>query len=168
MITLSTAKREDVPAIAELAAEMDRFYGATEFDPPDVRKDRIGAALFGDVPSAYALLAWDDGRLVGFASYSFLWPAVGLTGSMYLKELYVCAAARRGGVGAMLMRGMFAIAVEQRCSRVEWTTDHDNEGARAFYEAMGVAALTSKVLYRLEGDDLRRAASQSAPASSGK
>src|SRR6266581_9292618 len=28
-------------------------------------------------------------RLTGFAAYSFLWPAIGLTRSLYLKELYV-------------------------------------------------------------------------------
>ncbi len=162
MITLSAAKRGDVSAIAELAAEMDKFYGATELDPLDVRKDRITKALFGDVPTAYALLAWDDGKLIGFASYSFLWPAAGLTGSLHLKELYVSAGARRSGVGAMLMRGLFGIAVKYECSRVEWTADHDNEGARAFYEALGVVPLASKVLYRVTGDDLLRAAGKAA------
>jgi hypothetical protein len=41
------------------------------------------------------MLAWDGDDLAGFAAYSFLWPAVGLTRSLFLKELYVAEAARR-------------------------------------------------------------------------
>ena len=53
------------------------------------------------------LLARDeDGVLAGFASYSFLWPAVGLTASLYLKELYVAASRQRHGVGTLLMQGL--------------------------------------------------------------
>ena len=37
LITLSDVVPDDVPAIAELAAEMDRFYGATELDPVEIR-----------------------------------------------------------------------------------------------------------------------------------
>jgi ribosomal protein S18 acetylase RimI-like enzyme len=134
--TLSAARAEDVPAIAELAAETDSFYGATESDPVSVRREQIDATLFADPPTARALLAWDGDTLAGFASYLFLWPAAGLTGSLYLKELYVTIAAQRTGVGAMLMRDLCAIAVKLGCSRVEWTTDPENKAAQAFYDVL--------------------------------
>jgi GNAT superfamily N-acetyltransferase len=137
LIRLSGAPPEDVLAIAKLYAEMDMFYGTpeAELDPLDVRQDQISAALFADIPTARALLAWDDG-LVGCASYSFLWPAVGLTGSLFLKELYVSATARRNGVGRALMHGLFELATRLECSRVEWMTDTDNEDAQAFYAGL--------------------------------
>jgi GNAT superfamily N-acetyltransferase len=56
---------------------------------------------------------------VGFASYSFLWPAAGLTQSLYLKELFVTAKARRQGVGQALMERLIDIAKKAGCSRVE-------------------------------------------------
>ena len=71
----------------ELADEMDRFYGAIGLDR-DVRLQQMQDALFGERPKAYAQLAWEQQRLVGFASYSFLWRAEGMTTSLYLKELY--------------------------------------------------------------------------------
>lgn len=157
MITLSPARPDDIAAIAELAAEMDRFYGATELDPLEVRQEQIDAALFAEPPTAWALLAWDGGKLAGFAAYSFLWPAVGLSGSLYLKELYVSETARRAGVGQMLMHGLFELAVRNGCSRVEWTTDQDNPDAKAFYQALGVPVATSKLFYRIEGEALREA-----------
>jgi GNAT superfamily N-acetyltransferase len=158
LIRLSPATPDHVTALAVLTAEKDRFYGATGLEPLAVREAQITTALFGAVPHARVLLAWDDDRIVGFASYVFLWPAAGLTSSLYLKELFVSGPSRRGGVGAELMRALFRIAAEQGCSRVEWTADQDNPGALAFYERLGVAPLSSKVFYRIRQDDLKRLA----------
>lgn len=101
-------------------------------------------------------MAWDDGQLAGFASYSFLWPAAGLTRSLYLKELYVTERARRTGVGKLLMQRLYDIAAEHGCSRVEWTTDRDNPDAQRFYAELGVPVRESKLFYRVEGDELGR------------
>jgi GNAT superfamily N-acetyltransferase len=156
LIRLSDAAPGDVPAIAEIFAEMSIFYGtpASELDSLEVRQQQISAALFADIPAARALLAWDGSDVVGCATYSFLWPAVGLSSSLFLKELYVAATARRQGVGNALMHGLFEIAAQRRCSRVEWMTDVGNKSAQAFYAGLGVPASTSKVHYRLAGDEL--------------
>lgn len=155
MITISHAEPGNIAAIAELAEQMDRFYGASESEPLKVRIRQIDIALFSTHPSAYVLLAWDDGQLVGFASYSYLWPAVGLTRSLYLKELYVIETARRKGIGKLLMQRLCDIAAEYGCSRVEWTTDRDNPDAQRFYADLGIPVRESKLFYRIEGDELR-------------
>ncbi len=162
MTVVNPAEPAHVEAIATLAEEMDRFYGATEVEPLDLRVRQINEVLFGNPPSAYALLAWDDDVLVGFAAYSFLWPAIGLTRSLYLKELYVIEAARRTGVGKLLMRHLYEIAVKQDCTRVEWTTDSGNTDAQRFYAELGVRVSESKLFYRIEGEELRRAAEATA------
>jgi GNAT superfamily N-acetyltransferase len=159
MITVTPAEATQANVIAELAEEMDRFYGQTKVEPTEVRIKQINEALFCDPPSAYSLLAWDDGRAVGFASYSFLWPAIGLTRSLYLKELYVSTSARRAGVGKLLMRHLYEIAVKSNCSRVEWTTDTDNRDAQLFYAELGVPVKQSKLFFRIEGDELTRRSS---------
>jgi GNAT superfamily N-acetyltransferase len=156
VITITPTQPTDATALADMAEEMDRFYGATEIDPIQVRISQISEALFSDRPSAHALLARDEGKPVGFASYSFLWPAVGLTRSLYLKELYVSAAARRTGVGKLLMQRLFDIAIKNGCSRVEWTTDSDNREAQLFYAELGVPVDESKLFYRIEGDEVTR------------
>jgi len=156
MITIMPAEPVNTIVIAELAEQMDRFYGASESEPLELRIRQINEALFGDPPSAYALLAWDDGQIAGFASYSYLWPAVGLTRSLYLKELYVIETARRKGIGKLLMQRLCDIAAEYDCSRVEWTTDRDNPDAQRFYADLGIPVRESKLFYRIEGDDLRK------------
>jgi GNAT superfamily N-acetyltransferase len=136
----------DVPALAELLAERDRFYGVTR---PDPEPAAIADALFGPVPAGRALAAVHDGAVVGLAAYSFLWPAAGVTRSLYLKELFVRAAARRLGIGKLLMRELQAVAAEHRCSRVEWTADTDQPDAQRFYAALGAEVLATKLFYRV-------------------
>ena len=158
MVTLAPAKPVHAEALAKLAEEMVRFYAVTEVDPLELRISQIKESLFADPPSGYALLAWDDGRLVGLAAYSFLWPAVGLTRSLYLKELYVAETARQKGVGRLLIQWLYEIAVKNECSRVEWATDQDNPDAQRFYAGLGVPVRESKLFYRIEGQELRRRA----------
>jgi GNAT superfamily N-acetyltransferase len=143
------AEPGNVKELAALIEEMDRFYGVAEFEPLDERVRQINDALFADPPAAFAVLAWEGEELVGLASYSFLWPAVGVTRSLYLKELYVAEARRRAGVGRLLMRSVFDIAAKHRCSRVEWATDDFNREAQRFYESLGVERSQGKVSYRV-------------------
>ena len=111
--------------------------------------------LFGAPPLAYALVAWDGIAPAGLAAYSFLWPAAGLSASLYLKELYVAAAYQRSGASPLLMGGLGAIAAARGLSRLEWTTDASNAGAQAFYQALGAEPLRSKVFYRAAVPPLR-------------
>ena len=150
MITVSPAEPRDAAAIAALLEELGRYYGATESESRDRRITQINEAIFGRPPAAYALLARDGRQVAGLAAYSFLWPAVGATRSLYLKELYVPDAYRRQGIGRLLLRAIFEAAAGLGCSRVEWTTDADNTGAQAFYARLGLPNHPVKVFYRVE------------------
>jgi GNAT superfamily N-acetyltransferase len=150
VITVTPAERADAEAMVALLAEKDLFYGTAEAEPLDHSVRQIEDAVFTSPPAAGALLARDDGRLAGIAAFSYLWPAVGLTRSLYLKELYVADAYRHQGVGKLLMAAVFEAAGQHGCSRVEWTTDVGNSGARAFYAGLGVPVRSSKVFYRVE------------------
>ena len=158
MVEIRPAEQRDVEALAVLMEDLDRFYGATDVESPDQRVRQIAENLFEEPLAAYVLLAWEDEQLVGMAAYSFLWPAAGVTRSLYLKELYVTEELRCKGIGALLMQRLCQVAVEHECSRVEWTTDQDNPLAEAFYGRFGMPKNQEKVCYRLEGDGLRRMA----------
>jgi GNAT superfamily N-acetyltransferase len=111
VVEIRTAARGDAPAIAALMGELDRFYGATDIEPPSQRVPHIAAALFEEPRAAYALLAWEGEQLAGMAAYSFLWPAAGVTRSLYLKEIYVAEAFRRRSIGALLMQRLCQLAL---------------------------------------------------------
>jgi GNAT superfamily N-acetyltransferase len=147
---VTLAKKDDVAAMANLFQEMDRFYDEPNPEPLDSKVAKINILIFGSSPAAHVLLAWDDSRLTGMAAYSYLWPAAGVTQSLYLKELYVSQGYRRQGVGKLLMRRLIEVAVEHRCSRIEWTTDESNLGAQNFYQELGIDKNPSKIFYRLD------------------
>src|ERR1700722_437776 len=149
MIALADAAPGDEASIAALCAELDEFYGSLPQGVPAERAEQVRDVLFGDPPLAHALVAWDGQAPAGFAAYSFLWPTVGLTASLYLKELYVAEAYRRAGVGRLLMDGLYDVARRRGLSRVEWTTDTSNVRAQAFYESLGATSLASKIFYRV-------------------
>ena len=154
-VRIRPATPADLPIIAHLIEEIERFYGATTVQPLEERITQTQQALFDVPPLAYTLLAeTPDGDLLGLAAYSYLWPAAGSTHSIFLKELFVRQPARRQGTATALMAALRTLAAERPgCTRVEWLTDRDNPDARAFYRALGVSELDSKIVYRVNADE---------------
>lgn len=147
MVQIGEATAADVDVISEILGEIEAYYGG-EATPGDL--EQIRAALFSSRPAATVLLARDGDQVLGLASYSLLWPAVGADTSLYLKELYVRESARRRGIAGAFMQALKEAAAQAGCSRVEWTADTDNPPALAFYEALGAVPRDGKVFYRLE------------------
>lgn len=148
-IKISFANEADAPAIVELLNEVDIFYGDVTAESPEERTTQIRRTLFSEHPSARVILArLDTDFVIGFASYSFLWPAAGSTKSLFLKELYVREGHRTKGIGRQLMQQLFDLALVENCSRVEWVTDRSNLMAQKFYETIGASRNDDKVFYR--------------------
>jgi ribosomal protein S18 acetylase RimI-like enzyme len=154
-----TATERDVAAIVSLLEELDRYYGATTFEPAEEREKTVASLLFGDNPAAHVLLARTGSDAVGIATYSFLWPAAGVTRSLFLKELYVSQQYRGRGIGRALVRQVCGVAMASGCSRVDWTADRDNPLAEGFYRKLGAPVDATKLFYRLDFDGVRRLAS---------
>lgn len=143
---IDVAAEADVEVIAQMLGEIEEYYGGENI-PGD--REQVRAALVGPSPAATVLLARDDeGRVLGLASYSCLWPAAGADTSLYLKELFVREPFRKSGVGRRLMEAVQAAGVAAGCTRLEWTADTDNPAAVAFYAALGAHRNEGKVMYR--------------------
>ena len=162
MADITTATPADEEAIVGLLHDVDRFYGATELDPADLIAANVRDALFGATSYACVLIARVGGEAVGFAAYSYLWPAAGSTRSLFLKELYVVEAHRSTGVGRELMAALCEAAEKTGCTRVEWQTDDYNGGSQRFYANLGVPVHAGKVFYRIGADDIARIARERA------
>jgi ribosomal protein S18 acetylase RimI-like enzyme len=89
-----------------------------------------------------------------------MWPrtCISSTATGRVKSSAVSTKARRTGIGKLLMQHLYDIAVKNNCSRVEWTTDSDNQEAQLFYAELGISVKESKLFYRIEGDKLTRRA----------
>ncbi|MGW6603115.1 N-acetyltransferase family protein [Streptomyces sp. NPDC055036] len=145
---IEAATEADISVLSRMLGEVEAYYGGANIpgDPEQIR-----AAILGPNPAATVLIARDDdGQVLGFASYSRLFPAAGADVSLYMKELFVREQHRRRGVGGHLMDAVQAVATAAECSRLEWTADADNPTALAFYEARGARQSHDKVVYRAE------------------
>ena len=147
-MTVRDAVPEDAETVELLLRDLDRFYGEASAEPRAERVRQIRRILTEPALGVHVLLAHVNGAPVGLASYSYVWPASGVTVSLFLKELWVNESYRRQGVATSLMRHLAEIADADGCSRIDWTTETTNRGAEGLYAALGAEIATDKVFYR--------------------
>jgi hypothetical protein len=150
----------DVANLAEHLAEMQRHYGEPV---SDILAEQAAELACRPAPSADSfeprtlIAVDDDGQVLGSIVLNVTFPARRLARSLYVRDLYVAAAARRRGVARALLRAAARLTIEEGFCALDWTTDAANGGARTMYEGAG-AREVRRVFYRLAGEDLSRAA----------
>lgn len=157
-IAIREAGADDAALLAEVAHRMAAHYGEGLQEPPEKTADRMRRLRIGAEGFVQALLAERDGAVLGAAFFNVQFPGRDALPCLYLKDLYVDPAVRRGGVARALLRRLAALTVERGFERLDWSTDSANTAAMALYETAGAARLDSKRFYRLDGERLRRAA----------
>jgi GNAT superfamily N-acetyltransferase len=122
------ARATDSKALATLCTQLG--YPAAV----DVMPGRI-ARLTQD-PNARALVAEDDGTVVGLASVHLRFMINHATPLAQLTLLVVDESVRGRGVGRALVDVVEAWAKQRGCKRIVVTTALDRKGAHAFYERL--------------------------------
>lgn len=113
-------------------------------------------ALFGQAPTAQAVVAEWNGDAAGFALYFFNFSTwLGRPG-LYLEDLYVRESMRGRGIGKALLLHLAGIAHARGCGRMEWSVLDWNQPAIDFYRSLGAVAMDEWTVYRLDGDALER------------
>lgn len=84
-----------------------------------------------------ALVAEQDGELIGLVHYIFHAHNWHVEDVCYLQDLYVSEAARGTGAGRALIEGVYQVADENGTPTVYWMTQHFNETARKLYDRIG-------------------------------
>ncbi len=140
---------EDATLIFSLVLELAEYERAP--DQVTGTPELLSEALFGDQPTAEALIAEVDGQLVGFALFHGTFSTWECRPGLWLEDLYVPPEHRRSGIGRALLSRVAAIAVARGCARLEWNALHWNEPALDFYEKLSAKRLDEWVLHRLDG-----------------
>jgi ribosomal protein S18 acetylase RimI-like enzyme len=97
----------------------------------------------------HLLLAYEDGRVVGFVSgVELTHPDKGT--EMLLYELAVDEAHRRCGIGRSLVRSLGELADERGCYGMFVLTDDENEAALATYASDGSTREDGLVMFTWE------------------
>jgi GNAT superfamily N-acetyltransferase len=151
------ATRADAAALAAVTDAMDVHYRG------DAARRATGNAItmvertFDTSEGTRFLLAELDGAPVGMACFAVIRPGHALRGLIFLKDLFVVAAARGRGTGTALMAALARYALDHDIGRIDLETATDNTGAQALYERLG-GSRSVKLQYRYDGAALEQLA----------
>ena len=125
----------DRAAWAPLWDGYNAFYGragATALAPEI--SDVLWQRLFDPAEPVFALVAEQDGQLVGLVHFLFHRSTTRIEPVCYLQDLFTSSEARGKGVGRALIDGVHAQARDAGAKRVYWQTREDNVAARRLYD----------------------------------
>jgi GNAT superfamily N-acetyltransferase len=80
-------------------------------------------------------VAESDRKVIGFTTYNLQNSTWSPNGHCYLEDLFVDPEFRGAGAGRALIDYVKTYALENKCSRLYWNTDADNETARKLYDS---------------------------------
>ena len=154
------ARPDDVPVLLEMFAELADYEHLTH----ELRatETQLQAALFGPRPVVEALIAEqpDSGATIGYAMYFPTFSTFLASTGVWLEDLFVRPAQRRGGVGHALLAAVAAQLRERGGERLEWAALDWNEPALNFYRGIGAQTMGEWITHRLTDEELERLASE--------
>jgi GNAT superfamily N-acetyltransferase len=113
---------------------------------PSIVTETTWKRFFDPNEPVHALVAEEDGRLVGLVHYLFHRSTNAIPLVCYLQDLFTSEAARGKGVGGALIQAVYARAGEAGSPRVYWQTHETNATARSLYEKL--AERSGFIVYR--------------------
>lgn len=154
MITVSIASKRQIEQIVALFHRIDVHYFADAAPTQAEISSYVRRNLFQPHCGVKVALAAEGGVPLGLATFAILYPAPGMSGQLFMKDLFTVSEARGKGVGRTIMRFLARHALEMKCSRFDWTAETDNPKALEFYDRLAIPRVPEKVYYRLTGEKL--------------
>lgn len=139
----------DVDGLATLLSEMQAHYGAPVAAPQALEASRLLCSLPPEGFNPRTLLAFENDAAIGSCVLNVMLPAAELRRSLYVRDLFVSARARRRGTGRALVVAAARLAREGGFCALDWTTDSLNVPARRLYDGAGGRVL-GRTYYRIE------------------
>jgi GNAT superfamily N-acetyltransferase len=153
---IRNATPQDVPEILRLIRALADYEKLSH--EVIATEERLHQSLFGAHPVAETVLAWLDGRAVGFAVFFHNYSTFRGCPGLYLEDLFVEPAHRGQGYGKALLLYVARLAAARGCERMEWSVLDWNTPAIEFYRSLGARPLDDWTIFRLQGESLRQAA----------
>lgn len=125
----------------------NRFYGRTGASAlPEAVTRATWARFLDPAEPVHALVAENDGELLGLAHYIFHRSTISIPPVCYLQDLFTMEQVRGRGVGRSLIEAVAARAREAGAERLYWLTHETNHTAMRLYDA--VAERSGFIVYR--------------------
>jgi len=123
------------------------FYGRSGATAlPDDITATTWARFFDEMEPVHALVAEQDGLLVGLTHYLFHRSTTAVGPVCYLQDLFTRDDARGKGIGRALIEAVSTCARQAGAARVYWQTHETNQNAQRLYDR--VAEKSGFLVYR--------------------
>lgn len=128
-------RRADYAGWRPLWDGYNAFYGRSGATAlPEPITEATWGRFFDAGEPVRALVAEQDGRVVGLAHYLYHRSTTRLHDVCYLQDLFTVPELRGLGIGRGLIEGVYDAARAAGCSRVYWQTQVTNQSGRALYD----------------------------------
>jgi len=150
------ATEQDVTAIHGLLAQLADATGlAGKFHSSEDDLHRFG---FSPRPMFDALLAEQDGAVVGLCLFFYTFSSWRGTAGVYVQDLVVDRDARTTGVGRQLLAETARHARGRGVTHLRLSVQNDNDAAIQFYERCGLVHASDEFIFEADGDAFDRLA----------
>ena len=137
----------DFPQWLPLWQGYNAFYGRSGATAlPDHITQTTWTRFFDAYEPVHAMVAEQDGRLVGLVHYLFHRSTISIAPFCYLQDLFTDQTTRGKGVGRSLINAVYEQAKLAGLPRVYWLTHETNSTAMKLYDQ--VAEHSGFVVYR--------------------
>jgi len=154
-VVVRPATVDDVELLHRFSVEL-----ATYEDAPDAvtsTPQTLARDGFGMDPQFAALVAERGGAPAGFLLYTFNYSVWTAARGVFVEDIWVVPAERRGGVAHALMAALARECVARGYKRIDLNV-LDWNAARGFYEKLGFTWIRTWLPYRLTGAALEKLA----------
>lgn len=147
-LTIRPITAEDWPQWLPLWDGYNRFYGRADATalPADITRNTFARFLDAREP-VHALVAQEQGQLIGIAHYLFHLSTISIAPTCYLQDLFTSEGARGKGTGRALIAAVHEQARLAGAARLYWQTHESNETAMKLYDK--VAQRSGFLVYRM-------------------
>lgn len=147
--TIRFVVRADYSQWLPLWEGYNRFYGRHgDTALPAEITQMTWARFFDAYEPVHAMVAENEGQLVGLVHYIFHRSTISIVPSCYLQDLFTVESTRGKGIGRMLINAVYEQAMKAGLRRVYWQTHESNSTAIRLYEQ--VAERSGFIVYRKE------------------
>tara|TARA_B110000444_G_C18799899_1_gene576883 strand:- start:429 stop:914 length:486 start_codon:yes stop_codon:yes gene_type:complete len=153
MISIRKSTIEDSEQIFKFINELAIYEDAENEVTATI--DTVKDSIFGSKSNVNSIMCFYDGNPIGFAIYFFNYSTWHSKKGLYLEDIYVKKESRRVGAGKKMMQYLSGVALDNDCSRFEWSVLDWNKSAINFYETLGAKPQNEWIRYRIDEVNLK-------------
>lgn len=148
---LRFAEPNDVSLILEFIKELAKYEKM--LDEVVATEDVLRESLF-EKKIAEVIIGEFQGKPICFALFFYNFSTFLGRPGIYLEDLFVKPEMRGKGIGRIILSFLAKLAIDRKCSRLEWWCLDWNESSINFYKHLGAKPMDDWTVYRICDEEL--------------